>query len=71
MLVRIDVDEDKIIEQGEGYMILDIPKRNRYEYACKIRTATGVDPKVFPEGNIKKVKAIYIGLAGGISIHNR
>ena len=74
MLVRIDVDAKKIVEQGEDYIVVKISDMvfQNSSFGCKIRTAKGSDPKCFsngdPNDDIKKAKGVYIGVNGGISV---
>lgn len=68
MLVRIDVQKEDIVEQGEDYIVIDVDLTfKRHAYACKIRTSKRKEPKAFNEGDVKSAKAIYVGVNGGLS----
>jgi hypothetical protein len=74
MLLRIDVDEKNIVEQGDGYIVVDVGKQlSRHNYGCKLRTTKNDNLRVFeglgdPLKEIKRAKAVYVGVNGAITM---
>lgn len=66
MLVRIDFEKKTIVEQGEDYVVLDIPRANGNGWIGKIRTAT---VNLFCDAKmIRTAKGLWLGSKGGVTL---
>ena len=78
MLVAIKFDEDRVVERGDGLIVLSVPQYVKNNHAFRVLTMEGRSSDDYHEvmGNvskrrgfrIKRAKSVWIGPDGGLIV---